>query len=141
MLRAKAPTEPRIGITGVWEVQIQHPNRTSYAHFSIHQTGESVAGTYLDPHGKKARFAGSLSQGNLNIVVTLPGGKILRFVSELNGTTDMVGMYTDAAGKRIAFTASYRPKEKFFDSLSPVPGGLGGVGNGPGGGGAYNPPR
>jgi len=140
----KPPPPQRIGISGVWEIQIQYPNKTIYAHFSMHQHGDALEGTYLSPQGKKSRLAGSVSGENMVVVVTLADGKVLRFESQLNGTTDMVGMYTKADGKRVVFTASYRPKEKFFDSLSPVPGGLGngGIGTGPGGvGGGYNPPR
>jgi len=141
----KPPPPRRIGISGVWEIQIQYPNKTIYAHFSMHQHGDALEGTYLSPAGKKARLAGSVSGENMVVVVTLPDGKVMRFESQLNGTTDMVGMLTKADGKRVVFTASYRPKEKFFDSLSPVPGGLGGVGTGTGGGigggGGYNPPR
>ncbi len=140
----KPPPPRRIGISGVWEIQIQYPNKTIYAHFSMHQQGDALQGTYLSPHGKKSRLAGSVSGENMVVVVTLADGKVLRFESQLNGTTDMVGMLTKADGKRVVFTASYRPKEKFFDSLSPVPGGLGngGIGTGTGGiGGGYNPPR
>ncbi len=141
----KPPPPQRVGISGVWEIQIQYPNKTIYAHFSMHQSGDALEGTYLSPHGKKSRLAGSVSGENMVVVVTLPNGKVLRFESQLNGTTDMVGMFTKADGKRVVFTASYRPKEKFFDSLSPVPGGIGngGIGTGTGGvgGGGYNPPR
>ncbi len=136
----KPPPPQRVGISGVWEIQIQYPNTTIYAHFSMHQHGDALEGTYLSPDGKKSRLAGSLSGENMVVVVTLADGKVLRFESQLNGTTDMVGMLTKANGKRVVFTASYRPKEKFFDSLSPVPGGLGNGGIGTGTGG-YNPPR
>ncbi len=137
----KPPPPKRIGISGVWEIQIQYPNKTIYAHFSMHQHGDALGGTYLSPHGKKSRLAGSVSGENMVVVVTLSDGKVMRFESQLNGTTDMVGMMTKADGKRVVFTASYRPKEKFFDSLSPVPGGIGAGTGGIGNGGGYNPPR
>ncbi len=138
----KPPPPHRVGISGVWEIQIQYPNKTIYAHFSMHQHGDALGGTYLSPQGKKSRLAGSVSGENMVVVVTLADGKVLRFESQLNGTTDMVGMMTKADGKRVVFTASYRPKEKFFDSLSPIPGGIGsGIGTGIGNGGSYNPPR
>jgi hypothetical protein len=43
----------------------------------------------------------------------------------------MLGMFTDAQ-ERVPFTAAYRPKERWIDTINATPGGLpGGGGSGP----------
>ena len=136
------PADDRKGLDGVWEVVIQHPDADpTYDHFSLKQKGNTLTGIFLDnEHNmKKYPVAGSVDGKTVHLVVTKDDGSTLVFNGSVDGTTDMIGLMT-VGTQSIAFTAAYRPKEKFIDSISPVPGGLGGIGGGSGGGG-YNPPR
>jgi hypothetical protein len=126
------PADNRKGVEGVWEVQIQRGENTQYTHFSLRQTGTALTGTYLDGAGKKFPLAGSLDGQTFRIVVSLPDGSTVLMEGRLDGTTDMLGMLTDAK-ERVPFTAAYRPKEKWFDNINAAPGGMGG--------GGYGPPR
>ncbi|MBV9737389.1 MAG: hypothetical protein JO177_04390 [Candidatus Eremiobacteraeota bacterium] len=122
------PDPNRKGLDGVWEVQIQHTDgTTTYDHFKLTQNGNTIAGTFLDNqhNNKKYPVTGSLDAKSIHLVVTRDDGTTMVFTGSVDGTTDMVGMLTDGA-QQIAFTAAYRPKYKFIDTISPLPGGIGG---------------
>ncbi len=125
--------DERKGLDGVWEVQIQRGGDTEYNHFNIKQTGTAIAGTYLTKDNKKYPLAGTVDGQSVRLVVTLADGSTILLEARLDGTTDMLGMFTDAK-ERVPFTAAYRPKEKWIDNLNAQPGGLGGQGG-------YQPPQ
>lgn len=127
------PPNARKGLEGVWEVQIQHENSTDYTHFNLRQSGNALTGTYLDARGKKFPLAGSVDGQQIRLVVSMPDGTTALLEGRLDGTTDMIGLLTTPKGQ-IPFTATYRPKEKWIENVSPSAGGLGG----PSGG--YTPP-
>ena len=121
------PDPNRKGIDGVWEVQIQHPDgTTTYDHFKLTQTANTVAGEFLDNehNNKKYPVTGSLDGKNIHLVVTRADGTTMVFTGSVDGTTDMIGMMQDGS-QQIAFTAAYRPKYRFLDTISPIPGGIG----------------
>ncbi len=113
--------EHRVGISGVWEVQIQQSSGTVYTHFKLDQKGNELTGQYLDTSGKKYPLAGTVDGKDLHVVVSMPNGTALVFSGSLDGTTDMAGTI-DSASDLIGFTAAYRPKYKWIDNLSPSPG-------------------
>lgn len=120
-----APKElkpPRVGISGVWEVQIQKPSGTKYTHFKITQSGQVLTGQYLDANGKKYPLSGTVDQKDVHIVVSLPSGTALVFSGTVDENTDMEGTLDTSSSNVIGFTASYRPKYKWLDNLSPNPG-------------------
>ena len=125
--------DDRKGLDGVWEVQIQRESDIEYEHFNLKQTGTTLVGTYLTKDKKKYPIAGTLEGSTVRLVVTLSDGTTILLEARLDGTTDMLGMLTDAK-ERVPFTAAYRPKEKWIDNLNAQPGGLGGSGG-------YQPPR
>lgn len=113
--------DKRVGISGVWEVQIQQPAGTIYTHFKLDQKGTALTGQYLDTNGKKYPLQGSVAQKDVHIVVTMPDGTALVFSGTLDATTDMEGTLASTKDL-IGFTAAYRPKYKWIDNLSPNPG-------------------
>jgi hypothetical protein len=124
------PPDARKGLDGVWEVQIQRGPKTEYEHMNLIQTGQNLTGTFLTKDNKKYPVTGSLDgQNNVRLVVSLADGTTVLLEARLDGTTDMLGMYTNAQ-ERVPFTAAYRPKEKWIDNVNATPGGLGG-GSGP----------
>lgn len=131
------PEDNRVGLSGVWEVQIQRGERVDYTHFKLVQTQNALTGGYLDKDGKKYPLSGSVDGKNVRVVVSMPDGSTILFEGKVDGTTDMLGMLTDAK-ENVVFTAAYRPKEKWIDNLNTQPSGLGGLNSGPGGG---IPPR
>jgi hypothetical protein len=133
------PKPSRNGIEGVWEVEIQMPNQNNplYTHFQLKQEQNALSGLYLDSNGKKYPLSGTLDGESVRLIVTRADGTTLLLEGKLDGTTDMLGMLTDA-NQRVPFTAAYRPKENFFENISPAPGGMGGMGSSGGGG---IPPR
>jgi hypothetical protein len=135
------PVETRKGVEGVWEVAIQRADRTDYTHLLLTQSGGTLTGTYLDASGKKYPLAGSIDGKQVRIVVSMPDGTSLLLEGHLDGTTDMVGMFTTPKDQT-PFSAAYRAKEKWIDNINAAPGGLGGGGIGGGGSpGGYTPPR
>jgi len=126
------PPNARKGLDGVWEVQIQRPNGTDYAHFSLNQQGDALTGTYLDVNKKRYPLVGTVDGQDVRLIVSLSNGTTLLLEARLDGTTDMVGMLT-AAGGQTPFTASYRAKEKWIENVNPSPGGISQPG-------AYTPP-
>lgn len=110
----------RVGISGVWEVQIQQANATVYTHFKLDQTGTALTGQYLDTNGKKYPLAGDIDQKDVHIVVTMPSGSLV-FSGTVEANTDMAGTL-DLSKDTVGFTAAYRPKYKWIDNLSPNPG-------------------
>jgi len=118
----------RKGIEGVWEVQIQRGAVTEYDHFQLKQDDNALTGFYLDTDKKKFPLAGSLDGKTVTIVVTFADGTTAKFTAQLDGTTDMLGLM-ETAKEQVPFTAAYRPKENFFDNISPGTG-LGGPGGG-----------
>ncbi|HEX3368025.1 MAG TPA: hypothetical protein VHS56_00485 [Candidatus Cybelea sp.] len=126
------PAISRRGLDGVWEVAIQHPNTTDYTHFYIKQQGDQLSGTYLDAKKKQYPLVGTIDGQNIRLIVTMPGGTTILAEAKLDGTTDMVGILSMAGGET-AFTASYRPKEKWIENINASPGGM----SQPGG---YTPP-
>ena len=109
----------RVGITGVWEVQIQPDGgHTVYTHFKLTQTGTALIGEYLDTNGKHYPLAGSVDGKNVRIVVSKPDGTTVTFTAAVDGTTDMLGMM-DTPKNQIVFTAAYRPKYKWLDNIAP----------------------
>lgn len=115
----------RVGISGVWEVQIQDGPKTTYTHFKLTQKESVLTGEYLDKDGKKAPLAGSIDGKQVRIVVTLAGGGSISFTGSVDNLTDMLGML-DANGSAVPFTAAYRPKYKWLDNINPAAGALGG---------------
>jgi hypothetical protein len=125
------PPDARKGLDGVWEVEIQPPNsNVEYRHFKIVQSGTSLTGTYLDKNGKKYPLTGAVDGQNVRIVVSRPDGSTILLEGRVDGTTDMIGMFTDAR-QNVPFTAAYRPKEKWSDNINASPGGLTGGSSGP----------
>lgn len=108
----------RVGVTGVWEVAIQNTSGVVYCHFKLTQTGTAIAGQYLDEKGKKFPLAGTVDGKNVRVVVTMPDGTALIFNGSQDSGTDMVGTL-DTAKDIVGFTASYRPKYKWIDNLTP----------------------
>ena len=128
-----APVE-RKTMDGVWEVVIQKPDGDpAYDHFNLKQKDSVLTGTFLDnEHGnKRYPCAGSVDGKTVHIVVTKDDGSTMVFNGTVEGYMDMLGLL-QAGTQSIAFTAAYRPKEKFIDSISPVPGGFGGSASGGG---------
>lgn len=122
----KETDEKRVGISGVWEVQIQQDSGTVYTHFKLDQVGTALTGQYLDTTGKKYPLQGTFDQKTADIVVSLPGGESLHFTGTVDGTSDMAGTL-ETAKSMVGFTAAYRPKYKWIDNLSPNPMGGGGT--------------
>lgn len=108
----------RVGITGVWEVAIQNTGGVVYTHFKLTQTGNTIVGQYLDEAGKKFPLAGTVDGKNVRVVVTMPNGTALVFNGSQDSGTDMVGTL-DTAKDLVGFTASYRPKYKWIENLTP----------------------
>lgn len=115
----------RVGISGVWEVQIQRESGTTYTHFKLQQSGDVLTGEYLDSNGKKYPLAGSVENQNVRIVVSKPDGTTITFSGTQDNGTDMLGMMQTPKAS-IAFTAAYRPKYKWLENINPGTG-LGGV--------------
>jgi hypothetical protein len=124
----KDPDVNRVGISGVWEVAIQEPSQVVYTHFKLEQKGAVLTGQYLDGDGKKFPLSGSIDGKNVRVVVSLPNGTAMIFNGTQDGGLDMVGTL-DTSKDIIGFTASYRPKYKWIENLTP---GAGGLGNGNG---------
>lgn len=116
-----ADDEKRVGISGVWEVQIQQPNATVYTHFKLDQKGSALTGQYLDKNGKKYPLQGSIDQKQVHIIVTMADGSTLVFSGTVEANTDMEGTL-NLTKDMVGFTAAYRPKYKWIDNLSPNPG-------------------
>lgn len=108
----------RIGISGVWEVQIQRDSGTTYTHFKLVQNGSVLTGQYLDANGKKYPLAGSIDGKVVRVVVSLPDGTSIVFAGSQDGGTDMMGM-VQFAKESTGFTAAYRPKYKWIDNIAP----------------------
>jgi hypothetical protein len=126
--KAKASPKPagdddaqRVGISGVWEVQIQNDSGTVYTHFKLTQNGNGLTGQYLDTNGKKYPIAGTVDGKEVHLVVSMPDGSALVFEGSVDQNTDMAGTL-QTAKDLIGFTAAYRPKYKWIDNLSPNPG-------------------
>ena len=114
----------------MWEVAIQSTDGEDpkYVHFKIAQKGSVLTGTYLDNvhNNKRYPVAGSIDGKTFHLVVTKDDGTTIVLDAQVDGTTDMVGLMKEGS-TQIAFTAAYRPKYKFIDTISPgVPGGIGG---------------
>lgn len=134
------PEDGRKGLEGVWEVVIQAPgDDPQYNHLKLKQNGSVITGIYLDNqhNNKKYPVAGSVDAKTIHLVVTKDDGTTITLTGQVDGTTDMVGLMQEG-GQQVAFTAAYRPKYKFLDTISP--GAPGGLGSGSAGGGGY-PPR
>ena len=132
---SKTPTPPpasRKGIEGVWEVQIQPIPRAGVRALSLQQQGDALTGVYLDAGKKKYPLVGTVDGQDVRLIVSLSNGTTLLLEGRLDGTTDMVGMLTDASGQT-PFTASYRAKAKWIENINPSPGGIGQPGS-------YTPP-
>lgn len=118
----KDTDEKRVGISGVWEVQIQTlTDGTVYTHFKLTQSGNTLTGQYLDNSNKKYPLAGSIDGKDVHVVVSLPDGSALVFTGTVDANTDMAGTL-NTAKDIVGFTAAYRPKYKWLDNLSPNPG-------------------
>ncbi len=115
---------PRVGISGVWEIQIQRLTGVTYTHFKITQKDNVLTGEYLDQDGKKYPLFGSVDGKNVRVVVSLPNGGTLTFVGTHDSFTDMIGMLA-LSNDSVPFTAAYRPKYNWLDNLSPGAGGMG----------------
>lgn len=120
----KDTTPPRVGISGVWEIQIQRPSGTTYTHFKIVQKDNVLTGEYLDTNNKKYPLFGSIDGKNVRVVVSLSNGATLTFNGSEDGLTDMIGMLA-MANESVPFTAAYRPKYNWMDNLTPGAGGMG----------------
>lgn len=113
--------DKRVGISGVWEVQIQNDSGTVYTHFKLTQASNALTGQYLDNNGKKFPIAGTIDGKDVHLVVSMPDGSALVFSGSVEGNSDMAGTL-QTAKDLIGFTAAYRPKYKWIDNLSPNPG-------------------
>ena len=113
--------DKRVGISGVWEVQIQQPSSTVYTHFKIDEKGTALTGQYLDTNGKKYPIAGTVNGKDVHLVVTMGDGTALVFSGTVEGGMDMEGTL-ETSKDMVGFTAAYRPKYKWIDNLSPNPG-------------------
>lgn len=126
---SSTPTPPpntRVGIDGVWEIQIQKGPQTTYEHMKLVQTGDALTGYYLNRKNQKWPINGSIdAEHELRLVVSRPDGTTILMQGTVDGTTDMLGMFTDAQ-ERVPFTASYRAKEKWTDNINAAPAGYGG---------------
>jgi len=121
------PDPNRKGLEGVWEVQIQHTDgSTTYDHFQLTQKDNLLTGQFLDNehNNKKYPVAGSVEGHNVRLVVTREDGTTMVFTGNVENATDVVGLLQDGA-QTIAFTAAYRPKYKFIDTINALPGGIG----------------
>lgn len=119
----------RVGISGVWEVQLQRTNgTTTYTHFKLVQKGDVLTGEYLDSSKKRYPIAGSIDGSVVHLVVSLSNGSSIIFHGTESNGTDMLGM-VEMPKSTIGFTAAYRPKYNWMDSLNPNPG----IGNNQGG--------
>ncbi len=114
----------RVGISGVWEIQIQRVSGVTYTHFKIDQKDNVLTGQYLDQDGKKYPLFGSVDGKNVRLVVSLPNGSTLTFSGTHEAFTDMIGMLA-LSNESVPFTAAYRPKYNWMDNLSPSTGGMG----------------
>lgn len=121
----KAPADKRVGYEGVWEVQLQRGEQTTYTHFSLKQTATALTGVYLDKDNKKYPIAGSIDGQTIRLVVSMPDGSTQIFTGKVTGTTDMLGMMAKG-NDSIPFTAAYRPKENWLENVNAAPGGMGG---------------
>lgn len=119
--KPKATPDNRVGISGVWEVQIQDAAGTVYTHFKLTQTANALTGQYLDDKGKKFPIAGTIDGKDVHLVVSLSDGGALVFDGSVDGNSDMAGTI-QTAKDMVGFTAAYRPKYKWIDNLSPNPG-------------------
>ena len=117
----------RAGISGVWEIAIQQPDKVVYTHFKLDQKGTVLTGQYLDADGKKYPLTGAVDGKNGRVVVSMPNGTAMVFNGTEDGGLDMVGTL-DTSKDTIGFTASYRPKYKWIDNLTPGGSGMGGSG-------------
>jgi len=117
----------RVGISGVWEIQIQRPSGTSYAHFKLAQNGNTLTGVYLDGDNKRFPLAGTFNAATktVRIIVSFRDGSTMTFEGTEDNATDMIGDLTSAKDSAVAFTAAYRPKYEFLDNINATPGGLG----------------
>ena len=120
----KDTTPPRVGISGVWEIQIQRLTGVTYTHFKIDQKDNVLTGQYLDTDGKKYPLFGSIDGKTVRVVVSLPNGTTLTFTGTHEAFADMIGMLA-LSNESIPFTAAYRPKYNWLDNLAPGTGGMG----------------
>lgn len=118
--------EHRVGISGVWEVQVQRTSdgQTVYEHFKLTQNGSTLVGTYLDASGKRYPLAGSIDGKTVRIVVSMPNGTAMIFSGAEDAGTDMLGMVETPKGTN-GFTATYRPKYKWIENIAPGASGMG----------------
>jgi len=129
----KPPPAARKGLDGVWELEIQRGPKTDYEHMKLTQTGQTLSGMYLTKDKKQYPITGSVDeQNNVRLVISMPDGTTILLEARVDGTTDMLGMFTDAA-ERVPFTAAYRPKENWLENINATPGGMGSSGGPPGG--------
>lgn len=120
----KDTANTRVGISGVWEIQIQRVTGVTYTHFKIDQKDSVLTGQYLDTDGKKYPLFGSIDGKNVRVVVSLPNGSTLTFNGTHEAFSDMIGMLA-LSNESVPFTAAYRPKYNWLDNLSPGTGGIG----------------
>lgn len=134
----KETTHSRVGLSGVWEIALQNDSGVTYTHFKLVQKGPVLTGEYLAANNKKYPLTGSVDGKNVHILVDEPDGATLVFDATQEDDTDMMGT-VDNSKTMIGFTAAYRPKYNWADSINP--GGLGGMGGGGGlGGGGLGTP-
>lgn len=122
----KDAEENRVGISGVWEVQIQDGAKTTYTHFKLAQKESALTGEYLDTNNKKFPLAGTIDGKTVRIIVTMPAGASISFNGSVENLTDMLGML-QMGSNSVPFTAAYRPKYKWLDNINPSPGMGGGT--------------
>ena len=116
----------RVGISGVWEVQIQRSDVTTYTHFKLDQNGSVLSGQYLDTDGKRYPLAGSIDNKTVRVVVSLPNGTSMIFTGQQDNRTDIYGLLA-IANDSIPFTAAYRPKYKWLENIAPGSSGMPGI--------------
>jgi hypothetical protein len=115
-------------LDGVWEIEFQTRNRTTYAHWTLRQNGQSgsnVTGVW-NRGGKPPKnvpLTGTFD-GRLFKFTATDGDKQYTFSGYVENYTDIVGMETDGKTET-AFTAEHRKKAKALENINP--GGIPGI--------------
>lgn len=109
-------------LDGTWEVELQMRAKTSYSHWSLHQSGSAgadVSGVW-DRGGKppkKVTLTGTFD-GRLFKFTATDGGTEYTFTGYVENYSDIVGLMNDGKGD-MPFTAQHRKKEKAINQISP----------------------
>jgi hypothetical protein len=111
---SSAPTSPAFAtLDGKWEVQVQYIDHTDYSHFTLKQSGQTIAGTWnveKDAYPLEGTYDGRL----FKFTVKQPS-TTLQLSGYVETASDMVGIIVHEKGENTAFTASHRiPSKPLF---------------------------